>query len=118
MGCASSGASAQTAPPTNRRRLSVGHVEQESGGGGDVAEEDRGLITQLNEKSVLDLVQDDGRKMSIGSQTDQGKTSFANKSIQALGEQVDHSQAGLGFTCRKGLKPEAPNQDSWFILKV
>jgi serine/threonine protein phosphatase PrpC len=25
---------------------------------------------------------------------------------------------GLGYTCRKGLKPESPNQDSWMILKV
>jgi len=24
----------------------------------------------------------------------------------------------LGFTCRKGLKPEAPNQYSWIILKI
>lgn len=26
--------------------------------------------------------------------------------------------SGIGFTCRKGLKPESPNQDSWFVLKM
>merc|ERR1712046_148153 len=56
--------------------------------------------------------------MSIGSQTDQSKTSFANKSMQQCGEELDPASNALGFTCRKGLKPESPNQDSWFVLKV
>jgi len=31
---------------------------------------------------------------------------------------VDAANLGLGYTCRKGLKPESPNQDSWMIMKV
>jgi len=56
--------------------------------------------------------------MSIGSNTDMGRTSFANKDLQTLGDYVDAAQCGLGYTCRKGLKPESPNQDSFFILKT
>jgi serine/threonine protein phosphatase PrpC len=56
--------------------------------------------------------------MSVGSHTDQGKTSFANKSIQQLGDDIQTEESCLGYTCRKGLKPESPNQDSWSILQV
>merc|ERR1719261_774130 len=38
--------------------------------------------------------------------------------MQQLGDTVDPNALGLGYTCRKGLKPESPNQDSWSILKV
>jgi len=84
------------------------------------AEEDRGLITSLDSANVLEMLQGDGgdRKFSIGSNTDTGKTSFANKTIAEIGDKVDVSSSGLGYTCRKGLKPESPNQDSWSILKV
>jgi len=119
MGCCSSKNSKNATPSVgeNRRRLSVG----EGGGDGvevDITEEQRGMITGLNQNTILDLVNVEGRKMSIGSSTDQGKTSFANKSLQELGDFVDAPQCGLGYTCRKGLKPESPNQDSFFILKT
>lgn len=120
MGCVGS----QQRPEQPRRRLSVGAVEgtvEEVSA--NSTEEDRGLISSLSEQTVIQLVESSdagvgGRKMSIGSATDQGKTSFANKTMQQLGDEIDASQEGLGYTCRKGLKPEAPNQDSWFILKL
>lgn len=59
-----------------------------------------------------------GRKMSIGSETDQSKTSFSNKATKKDGDADADNTAGLGYTCRKGLKPEAPNQDSWIVLKM
>lgn len=75
------------------------------------------MITSINTQNVLELLNaGDVRKFSIGSQTDEGKTSFANKTMQQLGDKVE--QIGLGYTCRKGLKPESPNQDSWMVLKV
>jgi serine/threonine protein phosphatase PrpC len=139
MGCcsSSSGADAKNAKAkdggngaigelgsSQRRRLSVGHVDQTEGansGGDDDA--DRGLLTALNEGNVMTLLEQQdgatgGRKFSIGSNTDQGKTSFANKTVAQIGDKVDPVAMGIGYTCRKGLKPESPNQDSWSILKV
>jgi serine/threonine protein phosphatase PrpC len=123
MGCGGSKANNGTQVDQGRRRLSVGNVEGEGADqGSEITEEDRGLITNLNNQSILDMIGDDnsqeGRKMSIGSQTDQAKTSFASKSMQALGDNIDPVSIGLGYTCRKGLKPESPNQDSWFCLKM
>jgi len=121
MGCSGSKANDTKMENASRRRLSVGHVD----GTPDEAttdagqEENRGLITALDSESVLQMVGGDGdRKFSIGSETDQGKTSFAAKSIAQLGDKVDTANLGMGFTCRKGLKPESPNQDSWMIMKV
>jgi len=115
MGCGnSSGAQAPT-PEQQRRRLSVGNVDPN-------AEEDRGLISALSANTIIEFLEMTGetgtRKTSIASETDQGKTSFANKTIQQLGDEIDPISCGLGFTCRKGLKPESPNQDSWFVLKM
>lgn len=120
MGCNGSKTS-DTQAQGRRRRLSVGHVESDGGevSGGD-GTEDRGLIAKLDNEKILELLGDDnnGRKFSISSETDQAKTSFANKSIAQVGDKVDSSQIGLGYTCRKGLKPESPNQDSWTVLRV
>lgn len=123
MGCGGSKDQNTQMDNAARRRLSVGHVDKTEGegeGGGGETEEDRGLITALDRENVLQMlgVGDGDRKFSIGSATDAGKTSFANKTIGQVGDKVDPDSSGLGYTCRKGLKPESPNQDSWSILKV
>jgi serine/threonine protein phosphatase PrpC len=108
----------------SRRRLSVGHVEGtgEQAQGGDITEEDRGLVSSLQDDNIMAILdsqdQTGGRKLSLGSSQDQGKTSFANKKIVEYGDQADQVKDGIGYTCRKGLKPESPNQDSWFVLKM
>jgi len=121
MGCSGSKSTIPTESAA-RRRLSVGHVD----GAPDEAtsdakqEENRGLITALDSETVLQMIGGEAgdRKFSIGSETDTGKTSFAAKSIAQIGDEVDTANLGMGFTCRKGLKPESPNQDSWMIMKV
>jgi len=126
MGCGSSkgGTPKDLKVSEARRRLSIGAVDESSAGGSEeaaVSEEDRGMITGLNTQTIIDMLkapaeQGGGRKMSIGSNTDEGKTSFANKTMQQIGDAIDPADMCLGYTCRKGLKPESPNQDSWFVL--
>lgn len=135
MGCCTSAPADQAADvsKSNRRRLSVGMVAQEDieGGGGaagDGADEDRGLIANLLTQDLVTMANTHNedskvaghviKKFSIGSETDACKTSFANKTIKQIGDEVDPIKYGLGFTCRKGLKPESPNQDSWVVLNV
>jgi serine/threonine protein phosphatase PrpC len=122
MGCASGKSGDKNLKVgTQRRRLSVGEVEKEGTTTVDnvSAEADRGLITALQADDVIKMLGDDsGRKFSLGSATDASKTSFANKTMQEIGDKVDPAAQCLGYTCRKGLKPESPNQDSWSVLKV
>jgi serine/threonine protein phosphatase PrpC len=116
MGCASSKAEDRKVE-ASRRRLSVGHVDPNSDGGpAEATEEDRQLIATLNEEALAEMMKGGDRKFSIGSATDDNKKSFANKTNKIEG---DAGQiVGLGYTCRKGLKPESPNQDSFTVLNV
>lgn len=122
MGCASSTGNAddKMKVATQRRRLSVGEVDKnEVVADSAAAEVDRGLISKLQAEDVLKLCETgEGRKFSIGSETDKGKVSFANKTMQEIGDKVDTTASCMGFTCRKGLKPESPNQDSWSCLVI
>jgi serine/threonine protein phosphatase PrpC len=65
------------------------------------------------------------RRMSIGSMTNAvGQESFGEKPTEVVTEKgakvdgsLDHlNQIGVGVVCRKGLKPESPNQDSFSFL--
>jgi serine/threonine protein phosphatase PrpC len=98
----------------------VGEVDKNEGQADAlVEEEDRGLIKALNEQDILAMVSSNDRKFSIGSDTDAGKTSFADKTKKQAGnDELEKGCNGYGYTCRKGLKPESPNQDSWSILRV
>lgn len=125
MGCGASGAANPNQVSKERRRLSVGEVADAEGAASldeGVVEENRGAIQALSKEDVMSILsetsQGSGRRFSIGSKTDQGNTSFANKQTEEAGDQVDREELALGYTCRKGLKPESPNQDSWSIMRV
>lgn len=123
MGCASVKNTDPLAEDATRKHLYSGAIPLADGESPvELTEEDRGLIMGSN-GTVIDLVCRNGgdggyRKFSIGSQPDQCKMSFANKAMQQVGDEIDAVQLGVGYTCRKGLKPESLNQDSWFVLKV
>eukprot|EP00928_Gymnodinium_smaydae_P052895 TRINITY_DN37023_c0_g1_i1.p1 TRINITY_DN37023_c0_g1~~TRINITY_DN37023_c0_g1_i1.p1 ORF type:complete len:405 (+),score=76.62 TRINITY_DN37023_c0_g1_i1:76-1215(+) len=121
MGCNQS-SGVQVAAGSRRRRLSVGNVDKDTSEvSPEASEADRGLLQKLNQESVLEMLHDmQDRKFSICSETDAAKTSFANKSTKQEGDEIDAQGLGkgIGYTCRKGLKPESPNQDSWSVLSV
>ncbi len=108
-----------------RRRLSVTDVA-----GSDVEDTDdsRGLIGQLNIKTLLELCPHmpgargrQGRRFSVGSHTDHDmhrRGSFCDKSILAHGVPFNSSDHRIGFACKKGLKPVSPNQDSFLVLRI
>lgn len=71
--------------------------------------------------SVFSLLEEKAKyskKLSLGSSSDEERISFGERRHLLLGPELDHVATGLGYTCRKGLKPEAPNQDAWTIIKV
>lgn len=126
MGCCSSKSAAHGEDvdiPEVRRRLSLGSVGDGEDDGGETDEE-RSLLVQLSNEQLLDLISEafqGDRKYSIGSETDSEmnrKSSFSQKTIQTHGDSFTPEKEGLGYACKKGLKPEAPNQDSFFVLKI
>jgi len=84
-----------------------------------VTEEEHGLLARLGEESVLELLSgSDDKTFGIGSSTDDGQKAFANKKITKMGDEVIPAELGIGYTCRKGLKPQSPNQDSWIVMRM
>eukprot|EP00927_Polykrikos_kofoidii_P053243 TRINITY_DN4754_c0_g2_i1.p1 TRINITY_DN4754_c0_g2~~TRINITY_DN4754_c0_g2_i1.p1 ORF type:complete len:528 (-),score=78.05 TRINITY_DN4754_c0_g2_i1:224-1708(-) len=128
MGCASG--KQQTAVPVIRRAISLGELGPEGSSGsthGGDSDEDRHLLLQLSKQQVLEFAanatmdRSSGRQFSIGTSTDRAMhrvPSFSSKSVELQGEEADLSRDGIGYSCRKGQKPESPNQDSFFIMKV
>lgn len=121
MGCGTSSSNNNDTKASGlRRRLSVSGVDETEGTDAEGSDaDDRGLIAKLSQENVMELLGSiDDRKFSVGSQTDQGKTSFGVKTCEKQGDAVDIAELGLGHTCRKGLKPESPNQDSYSVMQV
>jgi len=123
MGCCTSAASPRPAPVQRRRSSASGAEGGDAGVEAGEAEEDQGLISLLDARTVVELLETGGvgdRRMSIGSSTDQSSEPFSLKPTTGAGEKLDPAAAGIGYTCRRGLKakPEAPNQDSFFVLHV
>eukprot|EP00388_Colpodella_angusta_P011032 GDKJ01028458.1.p1 GENE.GDKJ01028458.1~~GDKJ01028458.1.p1 ORF type:complete len:511 (+),score=134.45 GDKJ01028458.1:86-1618(+) len=96
-----------------RRRLSV----SQSAHVAEVDENDRGLVN-LTADSVLNLFPNRRRFSISGVPAHAMQKGFDNKEERAEGHKCDISDYGVGYCCRKGLKPESPNQDDFFILEV
>lgn len=85
------------------------------------------LIAQLQEVSQGPSLHRNGTNASICSimtETDRErcrKQSFGDKALRVAGDSRESSERlcnNVGFVCKKGLKPESPNQDSFLIVKV
>lgn len=89
----------------------------------DQLEVARGVLTDIEDRSLLDMIGEGEkkRKFSLGSETDPDlsqRSSFASKTVKQEGDTTVEEKKTIGFACKKGLKPESPNQDSWFVIRV
>jgi serine/threonine protein phosphatase PrpC len=115
--------------PENKR-LAVGKTDELAKEASTAeSESDRKLLTDLEQKSVLDMLPD-GRKFSLSSAIEQkehtlpdgrivledGRIGYQEKSMKKSGD-CNPTQEKLGYTCRKGLIPGSANGDSWSIVK-
>eukprot|EP00811_Abedinium_folium_P033212 NODE_6194_length_1695_cov_20.278061.p1 GENE.NODE_6194_length_1695_cov_20.278061~~NODE_6194_length_1695_cov_20.278061.p1 ORF type:complete len:386 (-),score=74.62 NODE_6194_length_1695_cov_20.278061:371-1528(-) len=103
----------------NRMRLTLESVNDEE----EVTEENRRNITRLFETSVEQLLGEEEEVLSqsrfcIRTCDDSETGSFLAKQTSTVGVPVDPVTLGIGFTCRKGLKPESPNQDSLCVMRI
>ncbi|CEL99363.1 unnamed protein product [Vitrella brassicaformis CCMP3155] len=111
-----------------RRRLSVSHAEPSVPGGDDREEErERGTIGDVSvDSSIFALLppssSGEGRRASVfGSPATEQQRGFDNKQMEVCGDALNAktlAEVGIGYACKKGLKPESPNQDDFFILRV
>eukprot|EP00811_Abedinium_folium_P032332 NODE_5386_length_1776_cov_6.382656.p1 GENE.NODE_5386_length_1776_cov_6.382656~~NODE_5386_length_1776_cov_6.382656.p1 ORF type:complete len:389 (-),score=61.56 NODE_5386_length_1776_cov_6.382656:536-1702(-) len=123
MGCKFSAAPKQSGQEENvrRRRLSISDLEP-------VLPDEACLFTALCQEDIMELLACDARcnmlirRFSMTSQTDYNTESFAKKcsalSVHDGGNFDSIEIDSIGIECRKGLKPESPNQDSWCVLRL
>jgi len=96
-----------------RRRLSISKSEVVKSGSQD---DSRGQVS-LTGGSMNDLFPDAKRRFSVsGTQTDDLQKGFDDKKSDKKGDAA--SGQHLGYACKKGLKPESPNQDDYCIFQA
>jgi serine/threonine protein phosphatase PrpC len=124
MGCA---VGTSKKPTDRRRRLSVASVEGEEEPDSTPEDDANGLGIKINREDLLKLVGgNDGskRRWSFGSMTDMELEKVSSRAekqseLKVQGAQLtlgDLSSEGIGVACKKGLKPESPNQDSFVVI--
>ncbi|CEM04488.1 unnamed protein product [Vitrella brassicaformis CCMP3155] len=60
-----------------------------------------------------------GRRLSVSGAPSNGvQRGFDNKMQELRGDGMSFGDVGVGYACRKGLKPESPNQDDFFIYRM
>lgn len=80
------------------------------------AETEGGTVVATSEGNILDFFPAARRKASIvGVPTEQPQKGFADKKC-AKGGDESLCSFKVGYTCKKGLKPESPNQDDFCIF--
>jgi len=89
---------------------------------------DLDLATKIENAGLTAVFKDAKKVVSIGSVTDNDLTrrqSFQEKDLDMIHSFKSDAEAalwvkaqGIGYSCRKGLKPESPNQDSFSVLIV
>ncbi|EER19292.1 PP2C, putative [Perkinsus marinus ATCC 50983] len=80
--------------------------------------ERRGLVRQVTRRNLIDLFPDSIRRFSLlGKPSDANQRGFDNKRTEALGGS-DITDYRVGYACKKGLKPESPNQDDFFVIGI
>ncbi|CAE8648096.1 unnamed protein product, partial [Polarella glacialis] len=93
---------------------------------GDSVDEEMSIVTVTDKTKVLEYTgrlddYSDVRRYSLLTVTDpnlQTVQSFSSKEVMRCGQVSDLRSEGIGFACKKGLKPESPNQDSFLVLKM
>jgi serine/threonine protein phosphatase PrpC len=118
-----------------RKRLTLGECDPVAQAvaaqhGAESGESVRGQLMAIKGSDILDNLQGEektaGRRMSLTAVTDKNKqrrASFSAKDEAAEGGTTaelheEFKKMGIGIVCKKGLKPESPNQDSFGIISV
>lgn len=72
---------------------------------------------EMNSSSLAPPADEQAKRLSIaGCLSSSMQEHFENKEQEMRGSPICHKM-GIGYACKKGLKPESPNQDDFFIFR-
>mmetsp|Transcript_7906 Transcript_7906/g.18635 ORF Transcript_7906/g.18635 Transcript_7906/m.18635 type:complete len:368 (-) Transcript_7906:83-1186(-) len=99
----------------DRKRLSVSKAEKLQK---DQAEDPIASVKTVKDGSILDLFPNAQKRASLcGVVTEAPQKGFSDKIIARGGEEL-LGTFKIGYACKKGLKPESPNQDDFCIFQM
>lgn len=110
MGCTSS----KVAEPPMRRSLTVFLADENGKEATEEHEDVRAWMEALNKNRSGLVFATTGDLPCV----DKIQDSFAVKRSATYGAELDAEYEGVAYDCRKGLKPESPNQDDFVVLKT
>jgi len=127
MGCTQAKKSAnseENAVDPSQKRLSTAQKSEKVSQKG--SEKEKGAVKTLEEGNILDLFPDSQtsqkRLFVLGTVSEIQQKGFADKKVQKSSNSDDPSKGSdfkdfkIGYACKKGLKPESPNQDDFCIF--
>lgn len=104
----------------DRRRLSVNKVDRPSGLSDCQSSAGPGTVAACSVADILDLLpstSQTGKASLRGVVVSASQSAFADKSTSSAGEgSILGPGSRIGYACKKGLKPESPNQDDFCIF--
>lgn len=87
-----------------------------------LVDENKGVIRQVNVQTIHQLFSQEGQSTAVfGAPAGNSQMGFENKKLDVVGSSLGGEELaakGIAYACKKGLKPEFPNQDDFFILTV
>jgi len=111
---------------SERRRLTLGVMDRPADLNPRLPTDNSGLINFLKSQRTSDISRSQAkRKLSLSSITNEvGQDSFEEKSTTDecgkpnpnVNVKLEVNKLGIGVACKKGLKPESPNQDSFSLV--
>lgn len=82
----------------------------------ELVEKDRGVIREVTVQMIDHiLAESTERVMIFGARALDAQKGFDNKNMETVRASGVHD---VGYMCKKGHKPESPNQDDFFVMKV
>lgn len=107
----------ENAVDPSRKRLSVSKSEQVPPK--SEKEKEKVAVKTIDKGSILDLFPESRRRMCVlGTTSEIQQKGYADKKVQrsSAADTEKASDCKIGYACKKGLKPESPNQDDFCIF--
>lgn len=85
----------------------------------ELIDESTGAIRPVTLEMLTNLVKGYTSSLFLfGTPSENTQRGFDNKKQEVFGTRATEPLRHVGYACKKGLKPESPNQDDFFILQV
>eukprot|EP00918_Siedleckia_nematoides_P048684 GHVU01106733.1.p1 GENE.GHVU01106733.1~~GHVU01106733.1.p1 ORF type:complete len:381 (-),score=63.14 GHVU01106733.1:244-1386(-) len=82
-------------------------------------DESRGIVREANVSMITAQFEAGSKHAAVfGAPASSKQRSYDDKRLEVVGTPLNDSDPSIGYACKKGLKPESPNQDDFFVCRI